>query len=309
MTPGKIARKMTMEVNGKKIKIQGRAIRIARLEAEKYEFLDTPELALDVLKKCGVRIDLFTFLQRVADTIPKYSYAIEQDNFAVLRISTFDAWWTGQIDNKTRNMVRKGEKKGLVIRETAFDESLVRGIWEIYNECRVRQGKPFPHFGKDIETVHSEEGTFLDRSIFIGAYLEDRLVGFIKLVVDETQTQAGILNLVSLVQHRDKAPNNALLSQAVRSCADRGIPHLVYSNFAYGKRQRDSLSDFKKNNGFEQVEVPRYYVPLTALGWIALRLGMHRRFVDRLPESVITKYREYRNAWYSRKLQSTAQSN
>ena len=29
-----------------------------------------------------------------------------------------------------------------------------------------------------------------------------------------------------------------------------GISHLVYSNFAYGKKERSSLSDFKERNGF-----------------------------------------------------------
>jgi len=52
-----------------------------------------------------------------------------------------------------------------------FDETLVRGIWEVYNESPVRQGKPNTHYGKDIETVYKEEATFLDHSIFIGAFL------------------------------------------------------------------------------------------------------------------------------------------
>ena len=81
------------------------------------------------------------------------------------------------------------------------------------------------------------------------------------------------MNIVSMVRHRDMAPTNALVAQAVRSCAERGIPYLVYSKFAYGKKQRSSLSDFKERNGFQRIDVPRYYVPLTRTGWLARSLG------------------------------------
>ena len=77
--------------------------------------------------------------------------------------------------------------------------------------------------------------------------MDSELIGFIKLTTDETLTQAGIMHIVSMIKHRDKAPTNALVAQAVRSCADRKIPHLVYSNFAYGKKETSSLSDFKES--------------------------------------------------------------
>jgi hypothetical protein len=283
-------------------------VKIARLDAEKYEFLENPASTLVELRKCGTRIDLFTFMQGPPESEPKYSYPMEWDNLAILPVSTFEIWWTKQVDAKTRNMVRKAEKKGLELREVSFDDALVHGIWKIYNESPIRQGKPFPHFGKDSVTVHKEEATYLDRSIFIGAYLGDQLIGFIKLLCDERRNQAGMLNIVSLIEHRDKAPTNALVAQAVRACAERQIPYLVYSNFTYGKRERDTLSDFKKNNGFQQINLPRYYVPLTSVGQFAFRLGMHRRLVEHVPESVIVKFRDLRNAWYNRKLQSSSET-
>jgi hypothetical protein len=218
-----------------------------------------------------------------------------------LSISTFEQWWTERLGFKGRNKAKQAQKKGVVVREVPFDESLVRGIWEIYNESPVRQGRPFPHYGKSIDTVRSMSATFLDSSIFIGAFLGDELIGFIKLTTDETQTQAGIMHIVSMIKHRDKAPTNALVAQAVRSCADRKIPNLVYSNFAYGKKQTSSLSDFKERNGFERINLPRYYVPLTAVGWFTLRLGLHRQFVDYIPEPVLSKVREIRDSWYNRK--------
>ena len=95
--------------------------------------------------------------------------------------------------------------------------------------------------------------------------------------------QAGLMNILSKMQHKDKAPTNALLAQAVKSCADRGIAYLVYDNYAYGNKQHDGLSEFKERNGFQRVDVPRYYVPLTRFGELALRMGFHHRLADRIP--------------------------
>jgi hypothetical protein len=148
------------------------------------------------------------------------------------------------------------------------------------------------------------EATFLDSSIFLGAFLNDSLIGFIKLVHDDTRTQAGLMNIVSMVRHRDKAPTNALIAQAVRCCADQGISYLVYARFAYGKKQRSSLTDFKERNGFQRIDLPRYYIPLTHMGWVAHRLGLQHRLVDHLPESVAGKFRKLRAAWYNCKSQS-----
>jgi hypothetical protein len=156
-----------------------------------------------------------------------------------------------------------------------------------------------------LEEVRPYAGTFLNDSVFVGAFLQEKMIGFIKLTWDETRTQAGLMHIVSLVSERDKAPTNALVAQAVRSCADRGIPWLVYSNFAYGKKQADSLSDFKERNGFQKIDIPRYYVPLTPLGQVAYGLGLHHKVIDHLPESVMAKIRELRSAWYARKLQSS----
>ena len=289
---------------GTEIEVRGRLLRIASLVGDGFHFLDNPEQLVEGLRKSGVRIDLFTFLQKLPDTTPKYRYPMEWDNFAALPISTFEHWWTKELGFKARNKAKQAEKKGVVVREVPFGDTLVKGMWEIYNECPVRQGRRFPHYGKDIETVYKAEATFLDSSIFIGAFLGNSLIGFIKLVHDQTGMQAGTMNILSMIRHRDKAPTNALIAQAVKSCAERGISYLVYSNFTYGKKKPDSIADFKERNAFRKIEVPRYYVPLTPFGSAAFRFGLHRRLVDRVPEPVAAKLRDLRNAWYSRKLES-----
>jgi len=289
-----------IEVAGKQIQIRGSLLKVARLDAEKFLFVDDPAPIIEGLKKSSQRVDMFTFLQKVTDRSPKYAYPVEWDNLAVLPISTFDNWWNKQIGFKARNKAKQAEKRGVVTREVPFSEELVRGICDIYNETPVRQGRKFPHFGKDFKTIYEEEATYLDRSVFLGAYVNDRLIGFTKILWDTDRSQAGLLNIVSLIEERDKVPNNALVAQAVRFCAEQQIPYLVYSNFAYGKRKSDSLSDFKERNAFERVDLPRYYVPLTALGWSAYKLGLHKKIADRIPENLILKLRDLRSSWYQR---------
>ena len=287
--------------------IHGRLFRIARLDGDKYKFLDDPEPLMTELRKSGTRVDLFTFMQKLPETTPKYSYPMEWDNLAVLPVSTFDHWWTETIGFKARNKAKQAAKKGVVVKEVPFSDALAHGIWEIYNESPVRQGRRFPHYGKSFENIRQMSGTFLDSSVFIGAYLEAKLIGFIKLTADDSRTQAGMMHIVSMIQHRDKAPTNALVAQAVRSCADRRIAHLVYSNFAYGKKERSSLSDFKERNGFQRINLPRYYVPLTALGSAAFRMGMHHKLIDRLPEPLLAKARDFRYSWYKFRFPASAQ--
>jgi hypothetical protein len=296
----------TMRLLDREIKIDGRLLRSARIGAENFLFLDDPKPILNAAKKCSTRIDIFTFQQRPPDTKPKYPYPMTWDNLAVLRVSTFDYWWNHQIRSLARNRARQAEKRGVVLREVPFSNDLVRGIWEIYNEVPVRQGRRFPHYGKDLDTVYREEATHPDNSIFLGAYLGEKLIGFARLVVDETKTHAGFMNILSFIEHRDKAPTNALIGMAVRVCAERRIPFLTYLKFTYGNKGRDSLSEFKENNGFSRVELPRYFVPLTPLGRVGIALGLHRELIDRVPAPIWNKFRELRAAWHTRSVSAHA---
>ena len=297
-----------MRIGGKEFETRGALVTTMQLSSEGFEFVEQPVEVLDVLRKSDRRPDLFTFMQRLPNTAPAHPFAMEWDNLAALPVSTFDHWWSKQLDGKTRNMVRRAEKKAIVVKEVPFDEALVQGIWEIYNECPVRQGRRFPHYGKGLDEVRRMSATFMATSTFIGAYLGEQLIGFMKLTRDDASSQAAIMHIIGMIRHRDKATTNALIAQGVKSCEKAGIPYLVYSKFSYGKKRRDSLSDFKENNGFAQVDLPRYYVPLTVAGQFALHAGLHHRLVDRMPEKWKHKLRELRTSWYSRRLKSVAET-
>jgi hypothetical protein len=283
---------------GRKLNISGTLLRVAKLDADKYHFLDDPEELLSALRLSPTRIDILSFLQRVGDESRTFPFPAEMDNLAVLPISTFDEWWKAQIRFEARNRAKQAAKKGLAIREVEFSEDLVRGIWEIYNETPIRQGRPFPHYGKSLQTVYNETATYLDWSTFVGLFEGSKLVGFAKLVSDERRVQANFMNILALLSYRDRAPTNAIVAEAVRSCASRGIKYLVYQNFVYCNKRSDSLSKFKEVNGFRRVDVPRYFVPLTQLGKIAVSLGFHKRLTDRLPVPLAEQLRKCRNEWY-----------
>ena len=292
-----------MVIGGRDVQISGKLLRIARLTLDMYESVDDPDAMLAALRASGSRIDLFTFMQKLPHTSPQYAYPMEWDNVAALPVSTFDHWRTKQINRKGRKALRIAASVGIVVREVPFDDVLVRGIAAVYNECPIRQGKPFWHYGKDPATAGRDNATFLERSIFIGAFLADTLVGFAKLVCDEDRSQAGFMQILSMIRHRNKAPTKALIAQAVRSCAERNIDYLLFANFVYGNKQRDGLRDFKALNGFRRVDLPRYYVPLTLTGHTALRLGLHRPTVNRIPEPLLAPLRRARRRWYERRLQ------
>src|SRR4051812_41311192 len=95
-----------LDVCGKQVRVRGRLLRVARLEADKFHFIDNPQQFETALRNCGTRVDLFTFMQRVPETSPKYSYPMEWDNLAVLPITTFDHWWNQQIGFKARNKAK-----------------------------------------------------------------------------------------------------------------------------------------------------------------------------------------------------------
>lgn len=225
---------------------------------------------------------------------------MEWDNFAAIRVSTYDEWMTRQIKPEVRTRIRKSAKMGVVVREVPLDDKLLMGISAIYNETPVRRGKPFPHYGIDLESLREMKSTFLEQSIFLGAFFEDTLIGFAKLVTDRELSQAVPIHILDLIQHREKCPMNALIAQAVRSCAERGISYLCYGRISGDKHGVGHLR-FRRNNGFQQVDFPRYYVPLTSLGRVALRFGFHHGIVGLIPESVAATYRRIRSAWYERR--------
>ncbi len=269
-----------VSINGKDIVVSRWFPRIAKLRSEYFIPLSGPAGFVAALKESRLKADAFTFVDRLDDRMLKPLPFQVTDKVAVMPISTYQDWFEKQLYNKPRNMVRKSQKAGVVIRPLEFNDYLISGIKEIYDETPIRQGKRNRHYKKDFATLKREHSTFLERSDFIGAFYKDEMIGFAK--VTHTDTYSILMNILAKICHRDKAPTNALIAKTVEVCAERNSKYLMYG--VWGAR---SLSDFKAANGFECFDVPRYFVPITWKGMLALKLGLHRRLVDILPQRVI----------------------
>jgi hypothetical protein len=296
-------------MDGVPVRVKPGLLRVAHPEGDTYRNLNSPQSVIEKLRSWKPRVDLFTFMQpltlalAMVLTLGTFPCFVDWDDWAVVPVSTYDFWWTAQADESVRNKVRKAEKNGLVVRQVAFDSNFARGIWEIYNELPIRQGRPYSHYGKDQDTVYKELATFSDCSVYLGAYLGQELAGFMKLTLDDSGTQLKTMSLAALSRYRNKAVMNALVAQAVRVSAERNIPYLIYGSYSYGKKSLDGLSEFKRDNGFLRIDLPRYYVPLTSIGSVALKLGLHHPLSYRLPERIFATLRNVRNAYYNHKLE------
>src|SRR5262249_16224118 len=158
-------------------------------------------------------------------------------------------WWE-KLPQEARKNVRRSAKRGVETKVVQFDDELMIGVKKLCDETPVRQGRPFWHYRKDLETLKRVHSTYLERNEFIGAYFEGNLIGSVRMVyVDQ---MALIFHILAMNAHNDKRPVNALLAKCVEVCAQKGIKYLVYGNYVYGNKKNSSLMEFKRRNGFEQ---------------------------------------------------------
>jgi hypothetical protein len=281
-----------MNVATQEIVVQGRIVKVAKLRNEWYDFLEDPMEFVAVMKKSKTKAHLFTFLQEPHELEPKYPFHLESDSISVLPISTYDHWFKKQINDKTRNMIRKASKNRVELRLVNPDDDFVQGVVDIYQESPTRQGKRFWHYGKDFETIKRELVTFSERSHFVGAFHGAELIGFFKLT--RNKNSASLMQIISKIAHRNKAPSNALLARAVEMCAEMQIPYLQY-----GIWSRGGLGEYKVKHGFLRFDVPRYFVPLNALGQLTVRLRPNRNLTDLIPEKLVDGILSLRAAYYA----------
>ena len=296
------------EIFGRTVVAKGGGVKEASILDDQLapgELVTDPTAFVTALKASGLKADYLTFFQRPPETAPKFKLHFEMDNYAVVDTTNYEGWWE-KLPQEARKNTRRSAKRGVVVKSVPYDDALAQGIHKLCNESPVRQGKPFWHYGKDFETVKREHGTFLDRSEFVAAYFQDELIGFIKMVyVDRL---AVILHIIAFNSHYDKRPLNALITKAVEICSQKGVGYFVYGNYIYGNKKDSSLVEFKRRNGFEQIDFPRYYVPLTFKGKIFVALRLYRGVVGLLPGPAINLLLKIRDRIYARKEKAAASS-
>jgi hypothetical protein len=277
----------------------GKWLKVASVHDEFFvegEIVPEPARFIPQVKHWNLKPDLFTFAQKINDLTPRFPFYLEWEDFAVIPITTYEDWLKNGIRKGGRVNLHRATREGVVVRAVAYDDHFVQGIKDLYDETPLRQGKPFWHHGKSFEDIKKIHGTYSERAEYIGAYFEDELIGFLKMVyVDNI---AKTMNVIGKEKYFRKRPTNALIAKAVEICAEKGIAYLNYGQYRFPGRKDSSLSDFKRRNGFQEFKCPRYYVPLTAKGKLALALGLHRDWKTVIPWTVTKPLLQLRSMYY-----------
>lgn len=295
---GSVVKVDALDANGLRLVSSGHRLKIARLKKDWDDDVRNPEEVVQAIKGSGLKADIFAFQQRLPDSYPMHKYKMEWESVAALPLTTYDDWFKHQLHQNPRNKIKKAKKSGIEIKQCSFDEDLIEGIYRVSNETPTRQGKPYWYYGVDRDKIRKLWSTYLERAVFFGAFYKNELIGYIKLV--HTDRYIRTMGFISMVKHRNKAPMNALLDRAIQYCTEQKTPYLVFARYNYGKVGSNTLQDFKKYNGFESVIVPKYYVPLTIKGRLALALNLHKGIIGILPTKVVRVLRYLRNKWYEK---------
>ena len=303
----KVARK-TATVGNRTVIVTGRLLRIALVKSEAWletEAVNDPSTFISELAQTPLRPDILTFAQRVPDVSPKWKYPMEWDNVAVIPLAGgFKDWWENRLPQEARKNARRAAKRGVTTRLVRLTDDVVRGIMEINNESLMVQGRPSRHYGKDFDTVKRDYSSFPDRSDYIAAYCGEEFIGLVWLV--RMGRVVALSQLSTKIKYFDKRPANALIARTVEFCCEQGFQYLTYGKYLYGKNTESSLMEFKRRIGFEQMAVPRYYVPLTLTGRLALRVNLHHGIKNILPPRLVLALVKLRSRYYaSRHRQAT----
>jgi hypothetical protein len=296
---GKWVRVPAAQINGQTIVVRGKLIKIASPHDADWTATDIgdPADCIGALKeeRAEVHADIFFFSQKEPDNDPHYDYPMEMRSLAVAETVSVEAWWQ-KVSHGTRCNIKQAKKRGVEVKLEEFNDSLVRGIMSIQNENPVRQGRRFYHYGKTFDDVKHDHGSYIGSCDFICAYQGRELLGFLKLVY--RGNVASIMQINSKQVHQLLRPTNALLKKAVEVCASKGIQHLTYGEFNYWNKRESTLRDFKVHNGFEEMLVPAYYVPLTPWGSLCVKMRLYRGVFGLLPTGAINAGLDLRRKWY-----------
>lgn len=287
-------------VNANEVYATGRWVRVARVRGEemmKYD-LEHPEIYVEALRGDSsefLRADIFTFTQKLPAAQPRYSYQFEYESVAAIELVSFKQWWEN-LPQETRKNVRRSSKRGVVVKTQKYDDHLIEQIQAVNNDSPLRQGMRNAYYGRSFDETKKLYGEFYGRCDFICAFYGDELIGFLHLVYRDGV--AAILNLTTKPSHFDKRPANSLIAAAVELCEVKGFSYITYGLYNYGNKRHSPLREFKIRCGFQEILVPRFFVPITRWGMFCQLFKLHRGLIGILPHSAITLALRARASWY-----------
>ena len=286
---GRLRSVPALRVDDRTIRVTGRFIRHAAVHDQLYlenGIVSNPAATIDAIRKWDAQVDVFEFIQLFTDPDPKYAYRYEMDNLAVMPITDYEAWLSQTIKKDVKENLRRSRRDGVEVRCCDHNLGFAQAVKRLYDQIPLRQGRPFWHHGKDAETILAESGHYRDRSEFIGAFVGDELIGFLKMVY--VGSYAKTMYVITNDRHFRLRPANALIAKAVEVCAAKGIRYFNYGQYEYPGKANSSLTTFKARHGFRRFDFPKYYVPLTFKGRVYIYFGLHRGFRRLLPNRVLS---------------------
>jgi hypothetical protein len=278
--------------------------RVLTLREELGDTIEAPERVAQAAKNNRLSADILTFTERFPETTRHYGYVMEWDNLAVLAVSNYDYWLKKQAERAVKRKVRKAAQAGIQVSAHRFSRELVNDLAKIFNETPIRRGRRYPYYGMKAEQIAQAWIPDAERSLFLLAECENEPVGFMKLLM--TEHFGATSGSVTKLSHRDRAPMNALIAKAVDIVASRGLKRLIFGKFEYSGQIDSGLTMFKKHNGFERVEIPRYYIPLSVKGKVLLCLRLYRPLSTLVPISVARRLGRVRERWLRVRFRSLA---
>ena len=257
------------------------------------------ERAIAHLRQWDMKPDIFSFCQKITDPKPRYVYHTEWDDFAAVPITTYEDWFRNRIKKDVQLSVQRALRDGVQVRPVTYNDAFVQGIKKLYDETPIRQGKLFWHYGKSFDALKEIHGTYCEQAEYIGAYLGEELVGFVKMVyVDDF---AKTMHVFGSDKHRRSRPTSALLAKAVEICAQRKLSFLIYGEYNFSVKKSAPLTEFKRRHGFVEMKYPRYFIPLTLKGRLALQMKFHRGLRRYIPAPITDTLLKVRSAYFRRK--------
>ena len=105
----------------KTIIITGRWVRTTRVHDEAWSEteLPDPESCLDEVRRHRPRADVFTFAQKPPGHPSQNNYRVERESTAIIKLTTFDEWWT-HLPQETRKNVRRSERHGVTVKSNTL---------------------------------------------------------------------------------------------------------------------------------------------------------------------------------------------
>lgn len=286
-------------IEAREIVCTGRLLRTAMIKDEAFvegDIVKQPNTIVETLRRWGAQPDIFTFCQKFTQPSPRFQHYFEYDNFAVIPITTYEYWLRHQAKKDVRENIRRAKREGVEVRNVIYSEAFIRDIKGLYDETPIRQGKPFWHYNKTLAELDEIHGTYRDRAEYLGAYLGSELIGFLKMVY--VGDYAKTMHVFGNERHFTKRPTNALLAKAVETCAEKRITALVYGEYRFPGKNESTLSNFKQHHGFEERLYPRYFIPLSFKGRVAIRLRLHQDPRRHIPNRLLKLLLRLRSNYY-----------